>query len=597
MAGKTPKRPEQAPTPEQSPAAERTPTPERPGTAPEAQATAPEASAAPSPPLTLVYLDVDDEITSAAARIRAAGAERVALVLPYGSRLATSRINFRLLAREATQRGKHIEIVCADASARALAQAAGLSVFPSVAAFEGRTAGPTGATDPSMRVAKEAGHAAETAMATGASAAGTTAFDADADAQTRVLPVPRRSSPRVPTVGPARPPVRTRLAVGLGLAAVAILLVGGFLAIELLPSATIVLRPRSEEIGPLDLTVEARADVTEPDLESLAIPAEMVTFTLEASDTFAATGVKVVETKATGNVRFSNFDTGGGVLIPTGTVVKTDSNVEFKTLTEITLPRATFDFFPPFKVHPSVGDVDVEAVRTGEGGNVGNNSITRIPRAKNTLTVSNAEATSGGARTESPEVSEADVDAAKTAIEAGLVASLDQQVAAGTGVPAGLTLFPETRTVGDPEYAADPATIVGTEAAEFDLSATAQGTAVGVNASPIAGLAEAQVRARVKAGWTLLPSSIVLEIGTPAVVGATVQYPVSIEGTQVHDVDQAAVLTAVKGHVLAQARAVLDDFGDAEITLWPDWVTTVPTRDDRITFTLGEPQPVASPAP
>ena len=92
----------------------------------------------PMPPLSLIYLDVDDEITSAAARIRAAGADRVALVLPYGSRLATSRINFRLLAREATERGKHIEVICADASARALAVAAGLPTHASVAAFEGR---------------------------------------------------------------------------------------------------------------------------------------------------------------------------------------------------------------------------------------------------------------------------------------------------------------------------------------------------------------------------------------------------------------------------------------------------------------------------
>ena len=39
------------------------------------------------PMATIVYLDVDDEITSAAARIRAPDERRVALVLPYGSRL------------------------------------------------------------------------------------------------------------------------------------------------------------------------------------------------------------------------------------------------------------------------------------------------------------------------------------------------------------------------------------------------------------------------------------------------------------------------------------------------------------------------------
>ena len=79
----------------------------------------------------LVYLDVDDEITSAAARIRAAEAESVTLVLPFGSRLATSRINFRLLAREATERGKRIELVtrrCLGAVARGRRRADGPSL-------------------------------------------------------------------------------------------------------------------------------------------------------------------------------------------------------------------------------------------------------------------------------------------------------------------------------------------------------------------------------------------------------------------------------------------------------------------------------------
>ena len=52
----------------------------------------------------ILYLDVDDEITSAAARVREVPSGRVAVVLPYGSRVATSRINFRLLARDAMTR-------------------------------------------------------------------------------------------------------------------------------------------------------------------------------------------------------------------------------------------------------------------------------------------------------------------------------------------------------------------------------------------------------------------------------------------------------------------------------------------------------------
>src|SRR5262245_19105975 len=95
-------------------------------------------TAAPSSP---VYLDVDDEITSAAARIRATEADRITLVLPYGSRVATSRINLRLLAREAAERGKRLDIVSGDASTRALEAAAGLPVHTSVAALEASRGG------------------------------------------------------------------------------------------------------------------------------------------------------------------------------------------------------------------------------------------------------------------------------------------------------------------------------------------------------------------------------------------------------------------------------------------------------------------------
>src|SRR5262245_57656015 len=93
----------------------------------------------------IVYLDVDDEITSAAARIRASTATRVALVVPYGSRIATSRMNFRLLSREAVMSNRRLSIVAGDAASRSLAASAGLPVFASVAEYETASGGGTGA--------------------------------------------------------------------------------------------------------------------------------------------------------------------------------------------------------------------------------------------------------------------------------------------------------------------------------------------------------------------------------------------------------------------------------------------------------------------
>src|SRR5512141_2273096 len=89
----------------------------------------------------IIYLDIDDEITSAAARVRSTDARRVALVLPYGSRVATSRINFRLLSRDALINEKQLAVVAADPATRALAASAGLPVFGSVGEYESSFAG------------------------------------------------------------------------------------------------------------------------------------------------------------------------------------------------------------------------------------------------------------------------------------------------------------------------------------------------------------------------------------------------------------------------------------------------------------------------
>ena len=69
-------------------------------------------------------------------------ARRVAIVLPYGSRVATSRINFRLLARDALTHEKRLSIVAGDAATRALAASAGLPVFATVGEYESSAEAP-----------------------------------------------------------------------------------------------------------------------------------------------------------------------------------------------------------------------------------------------------------------------------------------------------------------------------------------------------------------------------------------------------------------------------------------------------------------------
>ena len=141
----------------------------------------------------IIYLEVDDEITSAATRIRTSEASRLAVVLPYGSRVATSRINFRLLSRDALTHEKRLSIVAGDPATRALAASAGLPVFSSVAEYEASVAGLED---------DEASEAPTAAAVAGAGGGGAVAGAAAADVASEAGP----PEARVPSLG--RPPAR-----------------------------------------------------------------------------------------------------------------------------------------------------------------------------------------------------------------------------------------------------------------------------------------------------------------------------------------------------------------------------------------------------
>jgi hypothetical protein len=538
------------------------------------------------PAFELLYLDVDDEITSAAARIRAAETGRLALVLPYGSRLATSRINFRLLAREADARGRSLEIVTPDPAARALAAAAGLPVHAAVSAFEA-AAGSTDAPSPVAR--------------SGSGSVGA------AEAPTIVMPSPPRlptsggsppggrspgSPARVEPVGPRSGRGRRRLAVVLVSLAL-LTAAGGGTAYILLPSVEVTLRPAVETLGPVELAVTAQEGITAPDPAALLIPALRYEVAIDFSAGFPASGVRLEETAANGSVTFQNCDTGRKVTIPGGSAVETSDGIEFQTLAAVTINRAGV-----FPFTCRTGSVGVAAVLGGPEGNVAAGRITRIPSGFDpvVLSVTNPAATEGGTRTEFPVVQQADVDAAVAALEGQLGEALRSRVLGGVDRPAGVAWFVETLTMGDTVLSADPATLVGTEVAEFQLGASVSGTVLGVVTEQVATLAEARLRGRLEAGWTLDEESIAVEVGQPVVTGRTIAFPAAAEATIVRAVDVDEIRRRISGLALPEARTILAGYGSAALVAWPDWVTTVPTLDSRVAITVVA-GPSATPTP
>ena len=74
--------------------------------------------------------------------------------------------------------------------------------------------------------------------------------------------------------------------------------------------------------------------------------------------------------------------------------------------------------------------------------------------------------------------------------------------------------------------------------------------------------------------------------------GQTVQFPVTVEASQVQIPDAVELKRLIMGKTEAEARSLLAPFGEVDLDLWPDWVTSVPTFDARVNLEVRPPLPV-----
>jgi hypothetical protein len=561
------------------------------------------------------YLDVDDEITSAAARIRSSQDPRVGLVVPPGSRIATSRINFRLLAREALERNRGLSIVSSDPAARALAASAGLPVFATVAEFEADqgTVRPTPAMPEAAAATQKTGQAKATAkgggrpVAKGGSAPNAGQMAAFGDAAVAATPAPsglrsaadarigaRSSGAAAPAVRAASRTSRASARVAAGIVTVLIMvLVLGLIGVFLLPSATITVSPKLEAVGPIQLSIRADPNATSSDPVAGVVPAVVLTMDFTASGTFNATGKKTTTTNATGSVTFTSTNTVMSVDFPAGSVVSTATGIQFATTQDVTLPRARFNHTAP---SASVG---VRAVKGGTSGNVAANAINQNPSGYPAYlySVTNAAPTSGGTATTTTQIQKADTDAAMASLTKNLKAQYTSWLAAPGGLAPGSTAFSKTGVLGVITPDNDPASLIGVTQATFDLTLTASGSETAVDQSIVSSIAATRVDTTVPTDFTLVAGSEKVTIGTPRTDGAAVVFPVTATASQVRQLDPDTLRQQVLGKSVDEARALLAQDGTVDIQTWPGFVGTIPSLAWRLTLTVDTSGITASPGP
>ncbi|HEX5825111.1 MAG TPA: hypothetical protein VFY18_11690, partial [Candidatus Limnocylindrales bacterium] len=245
--------------------------------------------------------------------------------------------------------------------------------------------------------------------------------------------------------------------------------------------------------------------------------------------------------------------------------------------------------------------VAIRAVKSGPDGNVPANTIRIVPQGEDPdlLHVNNPDPTSGGARTETPEVKKAEVDKAVAEMNTTLQANFADAIAAGAGAPEGTELFPTTANLGTPAFKVDPASLIGKAVETFDLEVTAKGTVTAVDPSPIRSIAESRLQERIGSDHRLVDGSVQIDVGAGSVgEDGQVTFQATATAARVIVVDPDQLRALVKGRTSADAAAALAPYGVANVSLWPAWVTTVTGVDARLSIKIDDKaaQPGGSPS-
>ena len=363
------------------------------------------------------------------------------------------------------------------------------------------------------------------------------------------------------------------------------------------PSADVMLTLRQDPVGPMTISVKVDPSATVANDQAGVVPGLNRAFSVNASGTYDATGVNVVETPAKGTVTFLSLDTVQAVPVVAGTRVATAGGVAFTTLSTVKVPMASVS--ADFRITPGKVDATVQAVTKGVSGNVPAGSIVTVPSGLVAVKVSvtNTAPTTGGTHTETPQVQQSDVTSAQADLWAQLEANFQSALTAPGSVPTGSTMFTASAHLGVATCNPDPQVVTGQPVSSFKIDCQVTGTVIVANMANVRDLATRRIQAAVKSGYSLVDSSVVSKTGTPEAQGSVLVVPVTVQATQVPVVDANKLRAAIEGKSVAEARTFLGQYGTVEITLSPSWSSTVPSFDFRIDMQVVVPPAQSSGSP
>jgi hypothetical protein len=559
-----------------------------------------------------LYLEVDEDITSAIDKLSKTQGSSVQIVVPKRSTMLQSIINLKLLKKAADGGGKELVLVTSDRIASELASRVGLAVAPSIGAKavlsdakipealstteeiidEGDPEPPPPVIEPKPKASKK-----PLLKRIPVSEGLPVAPPAPSEVSVSALE-PVAAPEAVPLAGssPKKPPkipnfnlLQKRL---LWIVAAVVLVVGYLVAMYVFTSAKVTLYASGTKVD-IDTTYSVDPSLKSADQANAVLAGQTVTVSKDLTGPFTPTGKQDAGTKAGGNMTvYNSYDTNAHTLVAGTRFQAPDGNI-FVSATDISVPGATPTLVGGhLGFSPGQTVVAVTAAQNGDSYNEAPASYT-IPglsaseQSQQNGIYGKGDQMSGGASKTVTIVVQSDVDTEKAAL-------LDKDKDNFTSdlqarVPNGYTAITASQATNTSNVSSSPT--VGAVGDTASLTVHVTYTELAVPQADYAALVEAQEQKQVGDQNQIydngLAAAQVTASGTDSSGRQSFHLTtVAFSGAKL---DKAALATKLKGLRYGDAASLasgLPGVARADISIWPGWVASMPSRTSKITVTI-----------
>jgi hypothetical protein len=540
-----------------------------------------------------LYLEADEDITSAIDKLTKSQASTIQIVVPKRSTMLQSIINLKLLKKAAEKAGKELVLVTNDKVASDLAGRVGLAVAPSIGAnavvqhqeipedlksneeiIDDSDPEPTPpATEPVVAKVKSSIPSRPFRHKE---------ITDDPPPEPKADESPKDDAPaQAKTNKPLKVPNWGRLQKRvMWLSGLVVLVVAYFVFMYFGSSASVTLMANGNKT---DIATSFTVDPTASSSNSSkgVLSGQLVSVSKNLSGNFTPTGQQDAGTKASGTVTIQNCSDPNSYTLNAGNTL-TSQSLSFVTQQNITIPGGTFTISHGQIVgctSQTVTDT-VEAAANGDQYNLTNASFTssKLPSGIN-ITGS----MSGGTTKTITVVTQNDVTTEENAL---LASDKNNESSALSGkVPSGDTAISASQS--STVSAVNPSPAIGAQGTSATLSISVTYSELMVKNTDYKSLVDAQETQQVGSGNEIyddgLSSAQITQSQTNQNGSQTFQLTTTAySGAKLNTTQLAKQLAGMRFSSASDYATGLPDISQANISLWPSWSTNLPSRPGSI---------------